>query len=164
MNHGSYLDNWTNPLVHDKCQWWYSPLEDHLYRCNGNDWLLYVQQFGRQYHYSQLVASIPTTSVVQVSICIDVGSFSIENEALSFSVYPSSNSLSDFGDTAVWGSLSDGLDTTVDDPTILLDQYQLPSDGGLALVNGIVEGTACIVSGGSFNPDSSLGPAAVLLL
>ena len=66
--------------------------------------------------------------------------------------------------TASWASLSDGLDTAVDDPTILLDRYQLPTDGCLALVNIIVQGTACIVSGGSFNPDSSLGPASTSAL
>ena len=52
------------------------------------------------------------------------------------------------------------MDTAVDDSTILLDLYHLPPDSGLALFNGIVEGTACIVSDGSFNPDSSLGPAS----
>lgn len=48
MNHGSYLGNWTGPLFHDKFQWWRSPLEDQLYKCNGNgnDWLLYVRRFG----------------------------------------------------------------------------------------------------------------------
>ena len=102
---------------------------------------------------------MPTASVVPVSIGIDAGSCRIETEALSFNISPSSNSLSDFGVIDAWDSLLDGLDTAVDDPTILLDWYQLPSDGGLALVNGIVEGTACIVSDDSFNRDSSLGPA-----
>ena len=51
------------------------------------------------------------------------------------------------------------MDTAVDDPTILLDQYHLPSDGCLALVAGIVSGTASIVSDGSFNPESLIGPA-----
>ena len=55
-------------------------------------------------------------------------------------------------------SLSDGLDTAVDDPTILLDWYQLPSDGYLAQVNSIVDGTACILSDSYFSPDTSLGP------
>ena len=50
------------------------------------------------------------------------------------------------------------MDSVVDDPTILCDQYHLPPDVGIALVNGIVEGTVCIVSDGLFNPDSSLGP------
>ena len=129
-----------------------------MYKRNSDNWLLYVKRFGRRYYYSQLVPSIQTTSVVPVSIGIDAGSFRIETEALSFSVCPSSSSLSDFENTAAWDSLSNGLDIAVNDPAILLDQYQLPIDGGLTLVNGIVKGTECIVSDGSFNPDSSLGP------
>ena len=59
-----------------------------------------VKRFGRQYYYSQPVPSIPTASVVPVSIGIDEGSFRIETEALPSNVYPSSNSLSDFKDTS----------------------------------------------------------------
>ena len=120
---------------------------------------MYVKRYGRRYYYSNPVPSIPVASVVPVSIGIDAGSCRIETEALSFNISPSSFSLSDFEDTTVWDSLADGFDSAVSDPTILLDQYHLPSDGGLAIVNGIVEGTDCIVSDGSFNPDSSLGPA-----
>ena len=55
-------------------------------------------------------------------------------------------------------SLSDGMDTAIEDPTILLDQYHLPRDGYLALVAGILVGTASIVSDGSFNLESLIGP------
>ena len=82
-------------------------------RQQPNDWLLYVKQFGQQYYYSKPVPSIPTASAVLVSIGIDVGNFRIETEALSFSVYPSCNNLSDFEDTATWGCLSDGFNTGV---------------------------------------------------
>ena len=129
-----------------------------MYKRNGDNWLLYVKRSGRRYYYSQLVPSIPIPSIVPVSIGIDAGSFRIETEALSFNVCPSSNSLSDFEDKSSWDSLSDGLDTAVDDPTILLDWYQLFADDCLALMNGIVQETAGIVSDGAFNPDSSLGP------
>ena len=67
--------------------------------------------------------------------------------------------LSDFEDASLWTSLSDGMDSAVEDPTILLNKYQLPSDECRALVDGIVAGTASIVSNGSFNPESSTGPA-----
>ena len=48
----------------------------------------------------------------------------------------------DFEDAYVWTSLSDGMDTAVEDPTILLDQFYLPIDNCLALVAGIAAGTA----------------------
>ena len=120
-----------------------------------------MKRFGRQYYYLQPVPSMPTSSVVPVLIGIGAGSFRIETEALSFNVCPSSNSLSDFVDTSSWASLSDGMDTAYDDPRILFDRYQLPSDRCFALVNGIVQGTACIISDGSFNPDSTINPSGI---
>ena len=47
----------------------------------------------------------------------------------------------------------------IEDPTILLDQYHLPLDDCLVLVAGIVAGTTSIVSNGSFNAESLIGPA-----
>ena len=97
--------------------------------------------------------------MVPVSIGISADSHQIESEVTSFIVCPNSNLLSDFEDASVWTSLSDGMDSAVEDPTILLVKYQLPLDGCRALVEGIVAGTASIVSDGSFNPESSTGPA-----
>ena len=51
------------------------------------------------------------------------------------------------------------MDAAVEDPTILLDQYHLPSNDCLAPVAGIETGTASIVSDGSFNPESLIGLA-----
>ena len=97
--------------------------------------------------------------MVPGSIGISADSHQIEYEVTSFIVCPNSNMLSDFKDASLWTSLSDGMDSAVEDPTILLDKYQLPSDECRALVDGIVAGTASIVSDGSFNPESLTGPA-----
>ena len=43
MNYWACLGNWTDPLVREKRQWWRSPLEDRLYKYNGDDWLLYMK-------------------------------------------------------------------------------------------------------------------------
>ena len=51
------------------------------------------------------------------------------------------------------------MNAAVADPTILLDHYHLPPDSCLTLVDGVIQGTAYIVSDGSFNPDSSAGSA-----
>ena len=61
--------------------------------------------------------------MVPVSIGISADSHQIESEVTSFIVCPNSNLVSDFEDASVWTSLSDGMDTAVEDPTILLDQY-----------------------------------------
>ena len=96
--------------------------------------------------------------MVPVSISIAALSHKIEAEATSFSVCPDTNLLADFEDESLWTSLADGMDSAVEDPTILLHKYHLPSDECHALVDGIVAGTASIVSDGSFNPESMMGP------
>ena len=83
----------------------------------------------------------------------------IESKVTSFIVNPTNNLLSDFEGATVWTSLLDGMDTAVEHPTILLNQKHLPADGCLALVAGIVAGTTSIVSDGSFNLESLIGPA-----
>ena len=83
----------------------------------------------------------------------------IDSEVTDFTVSPPSALLSDFEDASLWISLSDRMDTAVEDPTILLDRFCLPADGCLALVVGIAAGTASIASDGSFNPESLIGPA-----
>ena len=101
MNHGAYLGNWTDPLVHEKWQWWRSPLENRLYKHNGDDWLMYVKRYWWRYYYSNPVPSIPTASAIPVSIGIDAGSCRIEAEVTSFIVCPTSNLVSDFVDASV---------------------------------------------------------------
>ena len=97
--------------------------------------------------------------MVPVSICISALSHQVEAEVSSFSVCPNTNLLSDLEDESLWTSLADGMDSAVEDSTILLHKYHLPSDECHALVDGVVAGTASIVSDGSFNPESSIGPA-----
>ena len=102
--------------------------------------------------------------MVPVSISISAASHQIEAEVSSFSVCPNSNLLSDFEDASLWTSLLDGIDSAVEDPTILLYNYYLPSDDWHALVDGIVAGTAGIVSDGSFNPEFLMDQLVPLLL
>ena len=97
MNHGSYLGDCVDPWVHDKWQWRRSPLDYRLYKRNGDNWLLGVKRFWKQYYCLQPVPSIPTASIVPVSIGFD---------SIWFQRYIS------------WASLSDGMDTVVDDPII----------------------------------------------
>ena len=41
MNHKSRLRNWTGPEIHGRWQWWRSPLEDRLYKREGDYWTSY---------------------------------------------------------------------------------------------------------------------------
>lgn len=96
--------------------------------------------------------------MVPVSVSISAASHQIEAAVSTVSVCPNSNLLSDLKDESLWTTHSDGMDSVVEDPNILLHNYQLPSDDCRALVDGIVAGTASIVIDGSFNPESSMGP------
>ena len=138
-----------------------------MYKRNGGNWSSYKKRFGRRYYQAELVQSVSTAFMVPDSIGILANGHQIEPEVTFFIVCPASNLVSDFEDASAWTSLSDGMDTAIEDLTILLDQYHLPLDGCLALVTGIVAKTPSIVSDGSFNPESMIGPAgtsAVLLL
>ena len=97
--------------------------------------------------------------MVPVSIGILADSHQIESEVTTFSVCPISNPISDFENSPAWTSLSDRMDMAIEDPTILLDQYQLPVDNCLALIEGIANWTASIVSDGSFKEETLIGPA-----
>ena len=85
-----------------------------------------------------------------------------ESEVTSFIVRPTNNLLSNFEDASIWTSLSDSMDTGVEDPTILFDQFYLPTYNYLVLAAGVAAGTSSIVSDGFFNPEYLIGPASTL--
>ena len=66
--------------------------------------------------------------------------------AQPFNPTPPPYDQSDFEDDTERNSLEDGLEAAVNDKTILLDKYSIPSDNCEALVAGIIAGSACIVS------------------
>ena len=96
---------------------------------------------------------------VPISVSTVVNSFKIEVQALQFNTFPPMDALSDFQDNSSRGTLSEGFNTTINDPTILIDHYQLPDNHCNDLVEGIICGTASIISDGSFDPATPIGPA-----
>jgi len=76
------------------------------------------------------------------------------------------NTLSDFEDEPTWSTLSEGFDNAINDQTILLDKFLLPENMCNNLVEGMQNGTAIIVSDGSFDaasPIRPVGTSAVIL-
>jgi hypothetical protein len=59
--------------------------------------------------------------------------------------------------------LHDLLEQWVDDPQFLLEQVHIPEDGGVALAQGIIQGSAQAVSDGSYKP-GVIGTAVCVLL
>ena len=101
-----------------------------------------------------------------ISIRPVAASFVIEGTVPDFNILPPSNPLSEFENDYAWSDIQDRFDKAKVDPTILLDKFVLPEDMCQALSNGIRNGTASIVSDGSFNPTSPIRPigtSAVIL-
>ena len=96
--------------------------------------------------------------VIPISVSMVGINYKIEVQTLQFHILPLIDALSNFEEASSWDNLSDGFDTTINDPTILLDHYLLPNNNCSNLVEGITRGTASIVSDGSFDPASPIGP------
>ena len=154
MNHRSYLRDWIDSDIHTRWQWWRSPSENRLYKREGENWRSYRKKFARRYYEIETSPTDSIDTMVPVSICISDLSHQIEVEVTSFSFCPNTYMSSDFEDESLWTSLADGMNSAVEDPTILLHKYHLPSDECHALVDGILAGTASKVSDGSFNSES----------
>ena len=96
---------------------------------------------------------------VPISVCMVGSRYKIDVQVLQFHILPLIDTLSDFEDASSLNNLSDGFDTAINDPTILLDHYLLPNNNCSNLVEGIIRGTASTVSDSSFDPASPIGPA-----
>ena len=121
--------------------------------------LVLLFQRRRWYYLNEVVNNCPLDLALPISVSTIANSFKIEDPVAAFALYPPVNTLSDFEDEAEWSTLSEGFDTAITDPTILLDKFILPEDGCTDLVEGIRLGTACVVLDGSFDAASPVGPA-----
>lgn len=100
---------------------------------------------------------MPVSVVPITSICVQT-----EGHSREFVLLSPINSLSNFEANSKWTHLSEGFDYAREDETILLDKFILPEDMCSSLVEGIRSGTASIVSGGSYEANSSIGKAGTL--
>ena len=73
-----------------------------------------------------------------------------EGHTREFVLLSTINSLSDFEDNSEWSTLSEGFDYAINDQTILLDKFVLPEDMYKSVGDDIRNGTASIVSDGSY--------------
>ena len=108
----------------------------------------------------------PLNVAIPILVIPVAAGFSIEGAEAVFDLLPPSNALSEFENYYTSSNLQKGFDYTINNPTIFLDAFVLPKDMCQALINGIRNGTASIVSDGSFNPASPIGPvgtSAVIL-
>ena len=142
----------------DKWIWWSVPGESRIYQRSGECWSYYSQR-RRRYYMNEVINNCPLDLALPISVSTVANSFKIEGPVAAFALHPPVNTLLDFEDEAEWSTLSEGFDNAITDPTILVDKFILPEDGCTDLVEGIRLGTACVVSDGSFDAASPIGPA-----
>ena len=98
--------------------------------------------------------AVPVSVVPKTSTCVTT-----EGHSREFTLLSLINLLSDFEANLEWSNLSEGFDYAINDKTILLNRFFPPTDMCNNLVEGIKNGTASIVSDGSFEQNSPIGPA-----
>ena len=130
-----------------------------VYKRNGKYWTIYACRSSQRCYYINTLESCPIAQAIPISIQREATSYTINVTGPNFTILPMIDMISDFEDNNGWEDLADGFNTAVVDKIIILDQYLLPSDNYLELVNGIIRGTTSIVSNGSFEFESPIGPA-----
>ena len=156
---GLTLGNWFDQDVGKKWKWWLVQGESRIYRRNDNSWTFY-RQFRRRYYLDEDTQTCPGPEAMPVSvapltsICIVT-----EGHSRNFVLLSPINSLSDFEANSEWSNLSEGFDYPLNNKTVLLDRFFPPKDMCNSLVEAIRNGTASIVSDGTYERNSSIGQA-----
>ena len=101
---------------------------------------------------------MPLHYALPISVSPVGASYIIEGKVEDFVISPPANPMSEFEDHYAWVDLKDGFNKAGKDPTVLLDKVLLPDNNCQAFCRGITNGTASVVSDGSFNPSSTMGP------
>ena len=99
---------------------------------------------------------MPMNYALPISVRPVGTSLAIEGKVEDFDILPPINPMTEFEDDQAWLDTEDGFTKAKEDPTILLDKFELPDDKGQALVEGIRNRTASIVSDGSYNSYSPI--------
>ena len=95
-----------------------------MYKRNGDNGFIYSKRRGQWFYYSNTLEKFPIALAAPVSMSMVANSYKSYVQALKFNIFPLIDALSDFEDAPCWDNLSDGLDTAINDPTILLDKYK----------------------------------------
>ena len=158
---GKRLGKWLDQNVKSKWKWWSVLNDERIYIKNSENWTFYHKQ-NHRFYYSDEVDTLPMNYALPISVCPVGASFVIEGRVEDVNILPPSNPLSEFENNYAWSDIQDGFDKATLNPTILLDKFALPEGMFQALSDRIRNGTASIVSDGSYNSTSPIGPVGML--
>ena len=152
------LGTWTKSV-----QWnyWKCPILDHLYFLKNGTWSVFRKIHTSSYHYLQ-TDDHPEEVMHPISVSKNAtNSYKVDKEEQWMQdIVPNDEDIpSLFEPSSEWSSIEEGLTAAINDPSILLDKFSISEEKCNNLAKGINEGTASVVSDGSFKRESPMGPA-----
>ena len=152
------LGTWTK-----RVQWnyWRYPTLDRLYFLKNGRWSVFRKHQTSSYHYLQ---TDDQAEEIMYPISVNKNapnSYKVEKEELEMQeIVPNDEDILPlYKSSSEWESIEEGLTAAVNDPSILLDKFSITEEQCNNLAKGINEGTASVVSDGSFKKNSLIGPA-----
>ena len=135
-------------------------MENRLFKGTSNEWEVFSQHHGqRAFASNPTIHDIPS-NLSPISVLEGVyGRVSVDVLSEVLSVTPQQDHRSDFEDHLRWNSIRDGFEFAHLDQSILLNKFCILSNDCKAIADGISQGTASVVSDGSFCKDSQIGPS-----
>ena len=156
------LGPWTSQI---QWKWWKCQLDNWLYKQTSNEWEVFTQFSGQcAYAHNSIIQDSPLNlspiSVSERDFC------SISVDVLSEFLFmpPQQDLCSYFEDHLRWNNICDGFRFAHLDQSILLDSFCIPSNDCRDIVDGLSQGTASVISDGSFCRDSLIGPSCSSLI
>ena len=162
----SPLGPWTDPSVEAKWKWYYERDLNRVYQRRPDGmWNVYFGSGRRRgaatYRHDGLTEVLKPVSacfLVSMGIRGTTGTgFRYTCESESFWSVPISPRTADDKLKGPFPTLLSAVNASIADPRILLDSVLIPDDGGIAIAQGIRDGSARIVSDGSFQEDAPIG-------
>ena len=152
------LGTWTK-----KVQWnyWRCPTLDRLYFLKNGRWSVFRKHQTSSYHYLQTDDQAEEIMYPILVIKNATNSYKVDKEVFEMQeIDPNEEDILPlYESSSEWESIEEGLTAAVNDPSILLDKFSITEEQCNNLAKGINEGTASVVSDGSFKKNSLIGPA-----
>jgi hypothetical protein len=165
IQNSQQLGDWHELEVKNKTwEWFLCVNKDITYKRDGDTWRVHLKTGRRQYSYLGNYVVCPNQDTI-ASVYEQGGRVYVETTSmfetadLQLRDMDTSRQYNDLYDNGRWRDIDKAMRLIQFHPDILLDSHDMAKDGGLAIVQGIKDGTARIVSDGSYKKDTPIGPA-----
>jgi hypothetical protein len=165
IQNNQQLGDWHELEVKNKTwEWFLYVNENRIYKGDGTTWRVHSKTGRRQYSYLGNYDVCPNQDTI-ASVYEQGGRVYVETTStfetvdLQLRDMDTSGQYNDLYDNGRWRNIDKAMRLIQFHSDILLDSHDMAKDGGLAITQGIKDGTAQIVSDGSCKKDTPIGPA-----